>query len=406
MLSAKPLKILFLINRIPFPLNDGGAIGSYNFIRQYAEAGHRVTVLAMNTARHYIERNRLHDTILKHSRLVDVYVDNRITLTGAFFNLFKSKSYVTERFESDAYNKALVELLQEDTFDVVHVDALPPALYIDTIRKYSRALVVMRAHNVEYMIWKRIAEHDTNPIKRLYLNIQWPRLKKFEKEAWQKVDTVLAISREDEQTIRAEAPAVKPLIVPAGMDISDSLPAGNHEVNPLFFIGSLDWMPNLQGLHWFLENIWPVLTKRFPQLKLIIAGKKMPDTIRAYQSASVNCVGEVPDARSFMLNGGVMLVPIVSGSGIRIKIVEAMALGKCIIATTIAAEGLGLTHGENILLADTAQEFEHCLQCILDTPQYAQQIAANAHAFALKHFQNKRIFQQLTHYYRTQLGKS
>lgn len=396
------LRILMLMNRIPFPLNDGGAIGSYNFIKGYAEAGAEVTVLAMNTAKHFVERDKLKGSILKYAQLHDVYVDNRIKPVPALLNLLKSKSYITERFESGSFERKLVRLLKDNTYDWVHVDGLPSALYIDVVRQHSNAKISMRAHNVEYNIWRRIAQQETNFFKKWYLQLQSERLQNFENEAWRKVDVTLAISREDEQMILADVPNANTIIVPAGWDIPEEKPTGNNEVFPLFFIGSFDWMPNLQGMKWFVEEVMPALTKQIPDLRLNVAGKKIPQEVINYQSPNINIVGEVPDAKSFMLANGVMIVPIISGSGIRIKILEAMALGKCVISTTIAAEGLGLTNGENVLIADDVDGFVKCLNDCMSSEILTKQVGKKAYQFVRNKYNNRSVIEQLLHYYCSQ----
>lgn len=401
-----PLKILVLMNRIPFPLNDGGAIGSYNFVKGYAEAGCAVTVLSMNTTRHFVNPEHVKDTMFRYATMHIVDVDNRIKPLPALLNLFKEGSYITERFQSESFAARLKSLLLAEQFDVVHVDGIPCALYIDIIRKFSSARISYRAHNVEHFMWQRIAEKELNPLKKWYLLLQSTRLKAFEHKAMQSVDVVMSISREDDMAINAFCPLAKSQIVPAGMDVPDIKPTGNSEVNPLFFIGAFDWMPNLQGIEWFFSEIWPELISRFPSLRFQIAGKKMPESIFKLKSEAILPVGEVPDSKDFILNGGVMVVPIISGSGIRIKIMEAMALGKCVVATSIAAEGLGAKDGEHILIANTTADFiEKLGRCLNDTG-FQQSIAQNAHTFALQNFQNKNIFEKLVEYYSFQNQQS
>ncbi len=397
------MKILVLMNRIPFPLNDGGAIGSYNFVKGYAEAGCEVTVLTMNTTRHFVNPEEVKDTMFNYATMHIVDIDNRMKPLSALLNLFKEVSYITERFQSEVYAAKLKNLLTAEKFDVVHVDGLPAALYIDLIRQYSTAYISYRAHNVEHLMWNRIAAKELNPFKKWYLNLQSARLKVFEHKAMRDVDVVMSISREDDDAIKMFCKEANTKIVPAGMDVPDTLPVGNREVNPLFFIGAFDWMPNLQGMEWFFSEIWPALSAKLPILRFQIAGKKMPDSIFKLKSETVLPVGEVPDSREFILRGGVMVVPIISGSGIRIKIMEAMALGKCIVATSIAAEGLGAKDGEHILIANNIDEFANKISRCLNETGYQQTIAQNAHTFALHNFQNKKIFEKLVDYYHSML---
>lgn len=400
MKQAPALRVLILLNRIPYPLNDGGAIGAYNFVKGYAEAGCTVTMLAMNTSKHFVDEATIVKVFSKYATGKTVYIDNKIKPIPAFKNLFKKESYIIERFISKGYENTLIAMLQQHEYDVVHIDGLPPAAYIDVVRQHSKAKVSMRAHNVEHVIWQRIAEMEGNPLKKIYVGIQAKRLKEFELEAIRKCDLVMAISKEDEDTIKAAIPNAVTRVVPAGMDISPAVVNTNYNPLDLCFIGSFDWMPNLQGIDWFMKEVWADLVKQYPSIKLNIAGKQMPAHIHALKSANLNPVGEVPDAKQFILQHGLMVVPIVSGSGIRIKILEGMALGKTIIATPIAAEGLGLTHGENILIAETAAEFAACIEKCRSDEAYCKQIGKNAHRYALDNYLNQNIFAGLIQYYR------
>jgi len=353
----------------------------------------------MNTSKHFVEEKKVTEVFGKYGKVETVNIDNAIKPMNVLLNLFSSQSYVIQRFISDAFQNKLIEILKKNNFDIVHVDGLPPSAYIDIIRAHSKAKISMRAHNVEHVIWERIVEEEKNWLKKLYLSIQVKRLKKYEINALAKCDVVMAISKEDEKAIKQCSPSTKTIVIPAGMDIDDTFKdnSSNHD---LFFIGSFDWQPNLQGIEWFFENVWSDVKKHFPTLQFVIAGKKMLPSITNLKGDNVVIAGEVPDAKQFILDHGIMIVPLVSGSGIRIKIVEAMALGKTIIATTIAAEGLGLTDGENILIANNADEFvKHIGKCLNDVP-FRKRIGENAHRFALEHFQNKRIFEKLTAYYR------
>ncbi len=399
--GVKPVRILVLLNRIPWPLNDGGAIGAYNFVKGYAEAGCEVTLLAMNTTKHFVEPAIIAEQFGKFGTVHTVLIDNHIKPLGALNSLLKGSSYVIDRFVSGQYRQALIDLLQKSTYDVVHVDGLPPAAYIPTIRAHSKARISMRAHNVEHGIWQRVAAQEANLLKKQYISLEANRLQKFEAAAATQCDVVMAISREDEAALKALSPTVKTIVVPAGMDVPAQPENTNFNAADLCFIGAFDWMPNLQGIEWFHREVWPALSSRFPQVNLLVAGKKMPESIKKLSDAHFVAVGEVPDAKAFMLQHGLLVVPIVSGSGIRIKILEGMALGKCIIATPIAAEGLGLTDGENILIAETAEAFIQKLELCLNDVTYATRIGAAAHKFAFDNYRNRSIFDKLITYYRS-----
>lgn len=399
--TYKPLNILVLLNRIPYPLNDGGAIVAYSFVKGYSLAGAKVSVLAMNTAKHFVDKETINKVLTPFAAVNSVYIDNRIKPVPALLNLVTAQSYIINRFISKNYESELIRLLQNNHFDIVHIDGLPPAAYINVIRKYSKAKVVMRAHNVEHIIWQRIAEKEQNPIKKAYVNIQASRLKAFELKAIAECDAVLPISADDAAIMRALLPHVKVKVVPAGMDMPTTILNTNFNATDLFFIGSYDWMPNTQGLEWFMKNVWPSLITKWPEIKLSLAGKKMTADVKVLASNNVATVGEVPDAKQFMLQHGIMVVPIISGSGVRIKILEAISLGKTVLATTIAAEGLGLTDLENILIADTATEFINKIEWCINNPLACAEIGSKAYAFAVENYRMENIITNLLNYYKT-----
>ena len=330
-----------------------------------------------------------------------VDIDNRIRPIPAFINLFAAQSYITSRFQSVAFELKLIQLLQESTFDIIHLDGLSSCLYTEVIRKYSMAKVVYRAHNVEYKLWERAAIASSNPLKRWYINIQATRLKTFERNAIATVDTVLSISQEDEIFLKQLSPQVKTYLFPAGMIIDETIVPTLPQSVSLFFIGALDWLPNLQGLDWFLNEVWGVIHKRFPSLQFHIAGKKMPAHFHTLAHLNIIAHGEVPSAVDFMNQHTVLLSPLISGSGVRIKIIEAMALGKVVLTTTVSAEGSGAEDGKHLLIANTTDEFIHQIERLLDSPALLQTIAQNARNFAIDHFQNKRVITKLLTYYKS-----
>ncbi len=395
------MRILVLLNRVPYPLNDGGAIGTYHFVKGYADAGCEVVCLAMNTVKHQVDMSETGDAFRGVKDFITIPVDNRIKVVDALLNLFTDKSYVIERFDSKAYSDALVRILREQTFDIIHIDGLPPCLYIDTIRQHSKAKLIQRAHNVEYKIWERASTADGNPLKKRYLDIQARKLRAFEKEALGKVDTVLAISREDEGFIHQLQPAARTIIVPAGMDIDEKKPVIQPQELSLFFIGALDWLPNLQGLEWFLKDVWPQVHAAFPDLKFHIAGKKMPAQFHTFTSQNVVAHGEVPSSVDFINSHSVLLSPLVSGSGVRIKIIEAMAMGKVVLSTSVAAEGSGAEDGEQLVIANDTEGFIRQIRRLQTEAGLAQRLSRSARDFALDHFQNKKVIARLLDYYTT-----
>jgi glycosyltransferase involved in cell wall biosynthesis len=368
------MHVLQVCPRVPYPPHDGGAIGIYEIIRGVSEAGHRVTVLAVNTPKHHQPATAL-DHLGPNVHLITVDVDTRLSPWKALRNLmgsgewgFESIPYNVERFISLAFANKLAELLRNERFDVVHFDGTFVAWYARWLAAEGAAgrlpawpnqpPLVLRAHNVEYIIWQRLAESERNPLKRWYLGHLAKRLRAFEGWMLPGFDAVAAITEEDVVRLRTLNDSLTgPMaIIPAPANMSRFRPDPSRRPKPrsLFILGSLDWLPNLEGVSWFLREVWPQAHRELPELELHLAGVNPPAylTSRPPGQDNVYVHGFVESAPDFMQAYELMLVPLMSGGGMRVKIVEGMALGKAILSTSIGAEGIAARDGEDMLLRD------------------------------------------------------
>lgn len=172
-----------------------------------------------------------------------------------------------------------------------------------------------------------------------------------------------------------------------------------EEPNSLFHIGSMDWMPNLEGVRWFLDQVWPSVHRRMPQLTLYLAGRKMPNDLMRLEMEGVRVLGEVPDAMYFIASKQINVVPLLSGSGIRVKIIEAMSAGKVVVTTSIGAAGIGCTDGKDVLIADTPQQFVEQLERCVTNPEFCRQLGANALRLIAQQYGVEQLTQQLLTFY-------
>jgi glycosyltransferase involved in cell wall biosynthesis len=296
--------------------------------------------------------------------------------------LLKNFSYHVARFKSKAFEEKLIEILSNEKFDVIILETVYLSLYADIIRKYSAAKLILRAHNVEHTIWKRIAENASFGLKKLYLSILAKQLKTFEKSVISKYDSVWCISNQDAKWFKDQNNSVFITEVPFGIDIQ-KIPqkATEFYLNNLFSLGSMDWYPNREGIVWFLDNVWSEIHQKYPNLLFKIAGRNTPEHWKQLNYEGVEIIGEVENAIDFLLENGVLIVPLWSGSGVRIKIIEAMAVGKVVITTTIGLDGINAENKKHILVADTAEEFVNAVSFCLENPQKCQGIGENAQKF-------------------------
>ncbi|UYZ64261.1 glycosyltransferase family 4 protein [Hymenobacter weizhouensis] len=407
------MHILQLCPRVPYPPHDGGAIAMYDVAAGLARAGHRVTVLALNTPKHH-QLTTVLDHLGPNVSLVTVDVDTRLSPVKALRNLlFSHLPYNVERFVSEEVKAKLVELLAQEQFDVVQMEGTFVAWYArywagGAQRGQHVPPVILRAHNLEYTIWEQLARNAGNPLKKWYLRQLAARLKQFENWMLCRFDAIAAITETDQQRLSALGahPAIE--FIPAGVDLSrfQPDPAIRPKPRTLFMLGSLNWLPNLEGLDWFLREVWPEARRRYPELELHLAGKDTPERIRQLQVPGVTVHGFVESAAQFMQTYDLMLVPLLSGGGMRIKIIEGMALGKCILSTRLGAEGIHVRSGHDIVLADSPAEWLDCLGRYYRGELGPAAIGQEAARTAARLYDNRRVVERFLDLYSSVQGRA
>jgi glycosyltransferase involved in cell wall biosynthesis len=218
-------------------------------------------------------------------------------------------------------------------------------------------------------------------IKKWYLTKLAKQLKKYEEKVVNLFDGIATITNQDGEYLKKIGCNVPIVNIPFGIDAGSYTPKESKYPNSLFYIGALDWLPNLQGLDWFLNNIWPQIHAQFPSVQFNIGGRNMPYDLRKSKYPGVEYYGEVPDAKVFMEKHDIMLVPLLAGSGVRVKIIEGMAMGKPIVTTNVGIEGIECTFGKDVLVANTPEKFlEAVCQCLIDE-KLKKDLGQNARKF-------------------------
>ena len=377
-----------------------------NSITQGLIAEHcTLKVLTMCSDKHPVKKNLITEEYCTNTQFESVYVDLKINMLDAFVALLTGESYNVKRYESHEFAKKLASILKEDTFDVIHVESIFLTPYLPLIRKYSKAKVILRAHNVEHLIWERIAKCTKNIFKRWYVKKLALALKVYELEHISQYDGIACITQKDADYF-IKAGCRKPIVsIPFGIIAPDTMDNVDEEPNSLFHIGSMDWIPNLEGVNWFLEKVWPKVLNEVPQARMYLAGRKMPQTLMNTEYRNVSIVGEVPDAMYFIESKKINIVPLLSGSGIRVKIIEAMSVGKTVISTTIGAEGIEYTDGKNILIADTPDEFVMQIKRCIADDEFCAEIGNNSYDLVANNYNNELLTQKLLTFYNKMIEK-
>lgn len=399
------MKILQLCNKPPYPPIDGGTIAMNSITQGLLAEKCTVKVLSVCSDKHQVKKSLLTEEYLEKTQFESVYVDLNVNVFDASVALLTGESYNVKRYESNEFAKKLASILKDETFDIIHVESIFLTPYLPLIRKYSKAKVVLRSHNVEHLIWQRIARCTKNVFKKWYLKRLSLALRVYELENIGKYDGIACITQKDADYFIANG-CRKPVIsIPFGIIYPDTMDNVDEEPYSLFHIGSMDWMPNLEAVNWFLEEVWDKIHAEIPQARLYLAGRKMPESLMNAGYPNVSIVGEVPDAMYFIESKKINIVPLLSGSGIRVKIIEAMSVGKTVISTSIGAEGIDYTNGKDILIADTPDEFVKQIKRCLDDDEFCTQIGKNAYDLVANHYNNELLTKKLLAFYDKLLDK-
>ena len=393
------MKILQICLRVPYPPGDGGNIAMYNLAKGLHDTGNEIHILAVNTPKHFVKE--IPGELKKIAKVDAVFIDTKIKASKAFLNLFSTESYNVSRFYSQDFENKLTEILKENSFDIIQLESLFVTPYLNTIRKHSKAPVVLRAHNIEYLIWEKVAENEDNLLKKIYLKSLAKKLKTHEISVIKKSDAIISITENDKKEFQKINSKIPVHVAPVGLDPDDYAIENSTIEFCLFHLGSMDWLPNIEGVNWLLKEVWPLIENK--EIKLYLAGRKMPDELLTLSKKNIIVEGSIENSKEYIRQKKIMLVPLLTGGGMRVKIVEGIALGKTIISTTKGAEGINYTDGKNILIADTPQAFAEKINYLINNKNICDEIGRNARNLFLEKYSYLKIAEEGNNFYKTLL---
>jgi glycosyltransferase involved in cell wall biosynthesis len=333
------MKVLVLSHKPPYPIVDGGCLAMSRFITdlQGIKRIETIDYFTLSTHKHpFIPAAYDHVTTDKVS-FQGITIDTKIKLIPALIALLKKKSYHTKRFAHSHVAQLLLTKLNANNYDVIIFESLYAAIYTPIIRSVFKGKICYRSHNLEFRIWSDLAQNEKNPLKAWYIQQLAKTLKKEELNTWGQVDLILPISKNDADFMMQFTKS-KIHYLPSSMP--DNMRVVNNTIQRVCFLGSFDWEPNMEAVKWFIDHVLPVITLEFPQIEFHIAGRKSTEIPAEYQKPSVVIHGFVEDPLQFIAENGIFVAGLQSGSGIKMKILEAMSIGAPCILTTKAAEGL------------------------------------------------------------------
>ncbi len=375
------VRILWLKTELLHPVDKGGKIRTYQMLKCLRRE-HHVTYLTLDDGTASEDAAELASEYCHE--LIRVPHQTRPKFSARFYaelalNLVSSLPYFMTKYRSEGMRREIQERTARGEFDVVVCDFLSPSV---NVPDDLRTPIVLFQHNVEAMIWKRHYEVQANPVKKAYLYGQWRKAVAYERAACRRFDHVVAVSREDAETMRREYNVEAVSDVPTGVDTEYFRPRGMEPAEPhnLVFTGSMDWLPNEDAIQFFTREVMPLVRRSVPNVTLTVVGRNpFPALVElSRRDSSVVVTGRVEDVRPYMERAAAYVVPIRIGGGTRLKIYEAMAMEKPIVSTTVGAEGLPVGDGRELLLADTPEAFAAAVVSVLTDEKLAQGLGRRA----------------------------
>src|SRR5262245_54057848 len=362
------MKILWVKAGKLLPVDTGGKIRSYNILRKLA-GRHEVTFLSYYGGRRDEAYEREIRERLPGTQVIYTATPDSTKFERALLYLLRLPSrapFGITKFLSREARRLLARWLNEDRFDVAVCDFLCASL---NFPKKSATPVALFQHNVESVLWKRQAECQANPIKRIVFKLEAAKMLRYERAAVGRFDHVIAVSEGDRDRMGAMTDPSRISVAPTGVDLAQfRTAAGERATEPLvMFVGSMDWEANIDGVTYFCREIWPQVKRATPEARLRIVGRNPDRRVKRLASDDIEVTGRVPSVIEHLRQAAVFVAPLRIGGGTRLKIYEAMAMRKAIVSTTIGAEGLDVNHGRDILLADDPRVFaDHVIDLLRD----------------------------------------
>ena len=391
------LRILFITEFLPWPLNTGGRIRTYHILRQVA-LRHEVTLVTQNHLGGLEGEEQIRTFV---SRLYSIPLKPQSSLRkaiGAAVSLADPRPYVSGYSH---YREALARLIRRltstESFDIVHLDHLDAAVYLRHC--YPKSAVYLDQHNYETGLLRSTRDKTSHLPLRWYLSSQLRKLARFESQILRAVHAVGVVSRRDAAMVSTVAPETSVQVVPNGVDLAFFDIPRRPVPYRIVTVGSLDWPPNVEGIMWFLDNVWPAVRAVRPQAILHIVGRNPSQALLKRSDQQVTVVGSVPDVREHVAEASAFVVPLFAGGGTRLKVLEAMAMRVPIVSTSTGIEGIECIDGKHVLIAEDAKDFAYKLVELLDNPMLGASLAIASRALVEQHYGWDAIGERLDEFY-------
>lgn len=380
--TAAALELLMVVPTVPYPAIWGYAQRCFQLARQLSRR-HRVTLVCHSLADQASDvadlAEHVHEVVAVRQRPTTSWLRRLDQLRS----ICSQEPYHSSGSRTSAMQETVDELVRSRHIDAVIIESSQ----MGWLRVPPDVPVYVDEHNIESELLERMAHSERSALRRSFYQLEHRRYQRHEDAVWDRSAGCAATSRRDASMIRSRRPGLPVAVVPNGVDTEQFSPSSGEPVpNRLVFTGLLDYRPNYDGIRWFLDEVYPLVQRTHPSVELQVVGHGSPEILRALRRPGVEVTGRVPDLRVHLDQAAVAVVPLRIGGGTRLKVVEAMSMGRAIVSTTLGAEGIDVVHDEQILLADTAEDFAAAVVAVLDDPGRRMRLGTSARRLAVDQY--------------------
>ena len=386
------MRVLFLSQVVPFPLDAGPKLRSYYVLRYLAEAGHQITLVCFVRPSDQPASLRALQPYCRSIEIVPLVRSRLKDLAFGLGSLCTDAPFLVLRDQVKSMDRKLEEILSKQSFDAFHVDQLGMAPY--AMRRSRPILKVLDQHNAVFTIPLRMAQGYRNPLLRSLLQQEALKLQRFERHICDSFDRVVWVTDRDRAAF--DFPPSKSVshdtVIPIATDPAIQSRVERPRPFRITFIGGMHWPPNAEGISWFAEKIWPRVIEHTPSVVLTIIGSAPPKKVAQSRFRNIEAPGHVKDLQPYLSETAVCIVPLRSGAGMRVKILDAWCWGIPIVSTSLGAEGMRTVHGENLLIADDEESFANCIREGARDRVLARRLSENGRDTVESHYNWRELY--------------
>ncbi|MBD3245969.1 MAG: glycosyltransferase [Candidatus Omnitrophica bacterium] len=391
------MNVLLVMSRLPYPFDTGAKIRTGNLIKALA-GRHQIFLVAFGDEAKEREAVRV---LEKYCRRVICVPPRRYGILRFMMNIFRREPYNVEKYSSPGMERKISQLLAGGKIELIHCDSVQVSRNVRHARGVPK---ILTEHNVESVIFRRYARRQKNPLKRLYAYLQWRKLRRYEFAMCREFDRCVTVSAEDARilTEQGQVPVERITVVPNGVDLAyfqAGRAAGRPgmDANSVVFTGSMDWLPNIDAVEYCVKRIMPLVWERVPHAKFYVVGRAPAGSLLRLAESEPRLVvtGAVDDVRPYVAAAGVFIVPLRIGGGTRLKILQALAMSKAVVSTRIGAEGIEVTQGTDIALADEPADFAGKVVELLESVPQRDALGRQGRALVRQRYAWEHIAQNL-----------